>query len=153
MVDTPDTPPRLPGSTVSAFVAMTAQRPGQLSAHFTLAEFVCPCGRWPRCTNARPHPDLVRLLERIRAKHYPNGLVIASGVRCPQHNRGLGGASSSQHLVGKAADLRHPRMTVAQAQRLGAIGIGWEERSGLVSHVDVRAKAATWMYAAGGARS
>jgi len=144
-------PLRLSGLTVTQVAARASQlRPGMISEHFALNEFACKCGRWPTCTNARPVRVLLGLLERVRAAHYPQGLRILSGVRCVAHNRGVGGKPSSQHLVGRAADLQDPRMTIDQAKRLGAIGIGWDEGSGLVSHLDVRPGPVTvWMYPKG----
>lgn len=144
-------------SPIAQFAAV-ARRPRQLSPHFSLAEFACKCGRWPGCTSARPHPDLIGVLEAIRAfviergmkyQGQPvRGLRIVSGVRCPAHNQGVGGARSSQHVVGKAADILE-LVTPAQAFRLGARGVGVQERSGLVSHVDVRANKTQWTYPAG----
>lgn len=92
------------------------------------------------------------LLEAIRSfvvvRRAASGLRIVSGVRCPSHNRGVGGKPSSQHLVGKAADIPE-LITPAQAFRLGATGVGVQERSGLVSHVDVRPAKIQWTYPAG----
>lgn len=144
-------PLRLSGLTVTQVAARARQlRPGMISEHFALSEFACKCGRWPTCTHARPVPELLLLLEAARAMYYSDGLRVLSGVRCAAHNRGIGGAKSSQHLVGRAADLKDPRMTVSQAKRLGAKGIGWDEGSGLVSHLDVRPGPVTvWMYPKG----
>lgn len=113
---------------------------GDLSAHFSRREFACPC-----CGVAKVSPALVRLLERIRAAHYPQGLRIVSGYRCSRHNAAVGGASASQHMQGGAADIS-PRMTLAQAQALGARGIGVQDATGLVVHVDVGPARKPWRY-------
>jgi zinc D-Ala-D-Ala carboxypeptidase len=50
-------------------------------------------------------------------------VVISSGYRSPAVNRAVGGAASSQHVLGQAADITVPGMTVAQVvatiRRLG----------------------------------
>ena len=104
-----------------------------LSAHFAKGEFACRhCGKLPPGGVSR---DLLKALETARARHYPGGLPIASGYRCPQHR--LSQASPrSRHVRGDAADVP-PVMTVDQAKACGFRGIGFN-RSGLVVHVDMR---------------
>lgn len=50
-------------------------------------------------------------------------IVISSGYRSPAVNKAVGGASSSQHVLGQAADITVPGLTVAQVvatiRRLG----------------------------------
>lgn len=122
----------------------------RLSDHFTVDEFACKCGRWPKCTLRRPSPRLISCLETARARHYPDGLVILSGVRCKTHNTAVGGAPQSQHVTGKAADLKTPRMKISEAIACGFTGIGVNRspRGWVVSHVDVRAGSSpvVWEY-------
>lgn len=74
---------------------------GRVSDHFSLAEFACPHCRWPRA-----HRRLVAGLEQYRAAKFAHrGLVVISGYRCAAHNIAIGGARSSQHLAGRAADV------------------------------------------------
>ena len=112
-----------------------------LSAHFSKAELACGhCGR------TKVAPALVQLLERIREAHYPTGLRIVSGYRCPAHNASTpNAAKSSQHMAGTAADIP-PRMTLAQAKACGAKGIGIQDSAGLVVHVDVGPARKPWRY-------
>ena len=44
------------------------------------------------------------ILQPVR-DHYGKPVVINSGYRCPSLNKAVGGASTSQHLKGEAADL------------------------------------------------
>lgn len=109
------------------------------SAHFSFAEFRCSCGgRYDGCAVVRVHRGLLQSLEQLRTSYYPRGLTIVSGYRCPRRNQAVGGASSSQHMYGAAADIPPvvPRTTLAK-RRLVA-GIGYKRSNGLVSHVDRR---------------
>jgi zinc D-Ala-D-Ala carboxypeptidase len=114
-------------------------RRGRLSPHFVAAEFACP-----HCAAAIVSPELVRVLESIRA-HLRRPLPIVSGYRCPIHNRSVGGAADSQHMYGRAADLPLKLVSISMASHAGAIGIGHQD--GFVRHVDVReGPRAVWKY-------
>lgn len=113
---------------------------GDLSPHFSRSEFACRhCGG-----GASVSRQLVQVLERIRSITGAP-LVIVSGSRCVIHNRAVGGASGSQHLYGRAADIGPQRATERQARAAGAVGVGL--RGSWAVHVDVRPGAsATWRY-------
>jgi uncharacterized protein YcbK (DUF882 family) len=88
--------------------------------------------------------ELVQLLEKVRAIT-GRPLVVVSGYRCEPHNKAVGGAPKSQHLLGRAADIRAGHATGDQARALGARGIGC--RGAWAVHVDVRTgPPATWEY-------
>lgn len=72
--------------------------------YFTRAEFRCPCGR---CGGFPAEPDrkLVKLADQVR-EHFASPALPSSGVRCPEHNREVGGVWNSFHLTGKALDFR-----------------------------------------------
>ena len=72
--------------------------------YFTRAEFRCPCGvcgGFP----AEPAESLVRLADQVR-EHFGAPALPSSGVRCPEHNKEVGGVWNSFHLAGKALDFR-----------------------------------------------
>lgn len=79
--------------------------------YFKRSEFACKCGR---CGGfpAEPREDLVRIADKIRG-HFGAPARVISGLRCPDHNRAVGGKSNSQHMYGEAVDLR-------------VDGVGWQ---------------------------
>lgn len=81
----------------------------QLSEHFGLQEFTksshsdIPNGPSPEeiaCLKAL----CLNILEPLRA-HYGKPITILSGFRCPALNKVVGGAPTSQHVMGQAADI------------------------------------------------
>ncbi|MEN6403257.1 MAG: D-Ala-D-Ala carboxypeptidase family metallohydrolase [Armatimonadia bacterium] len=112
--------------------ALRCQQDGLVSAHFSVAEFRCPC-----CQQIWVHRTLLRGLEFLRQSASPRGLTIVSGCRCSRHNKAVGGAADSMHLHGLAADLE-PKLLLREVhavRRFSGIGT-WK---GLVRHVDCRA--------------
>lgn len=103
---------------------------GDLSEHFSRSEFADH-----RTGEVRVDPVLVQKLERLRAL-VGRPCVIVSGYRSPGTNRAVGGAPHSQHLDGRAADLKLGYATVGQARVAGFTGIG--TCHGYAVHVDVR---------------
>lgn len=82
-----------------------------LSEHFTLDELVASQTAARRGIDNRPSAqvtaNLTRLagtLERVRAL-VGKPLTISSGYRCPELNKWIGGAASSAHVLGLAADI------------------------------------------------
>jgi len=121
---------------------------GDLSAHFSRAEFACHC-----CGEFQLDLGLLGALEALRnLAGVP--IVVQSGYRCPKHNRDVGGQAHSQHVLGKAADIRLPGLGLQHMYELAVAvpalaegGIGAYDRGFL--HVDVRGRAARWAQVAG----
>jgi len=138
------------------------QEAGQLSAHFKKSEFSCECGgKWCNGFNGIPDSELMQtavFLEGLRAHanaEHPGAerkIIVRSGVRCSKSNAEAGGASGSQHLFGKAADISVSGLTQSQAASMcleyfkarghGGVGYG----GGRYTHVDRRPKFETWKY-------
>lgn len=108
------------------------RRGGRCSQHFTFRSFRSPGDGWIKLDRA-----LARALEVYRAA-LGEPVAILAGHRDPVWNAANGGHSESQHLHGTAADIE-PAMSIGDVLALRLFsGIGYEERSGLVVHVDVR---------------
>ncbi|HUT04247.1 MAG TPA: D-Ala-D-Ala carboxypeptidase family metallohydrolase [bacterium] len=115
----------------------------QVSEHFNLREFQCPC-----CALVKLDSRLITALESLRANIGGKPIIVTSGYRCSDHNKMLCGAINSDHLHGWAADIvvrgmdAHEIALAAEAlpdliKRIGTyrdricVHIGVEEREGL----------------------
>ena len=96
---------------------------------------------------------LTVVLQCIR-EHFGKPVVITSGYRTAAHNAVVGGAKSSQHLLGRAADIRVPGVSVedvaAYAESLmpdwGGVG-RYPVKAGRATgwvHVATRANKSRW---------
>jgi len=133
---------------------------GDLSAHFSLSEFRCKCGKCGLPTGV--NPALLDGLETLRGMAGDVPLGVNSGGRCPQHNRAVGGSIWSQHIVNPqkpvldAADVairgfgsKQLFLMAEQIPQFFVGGIGYYPGKGFV-HVDVRGRKARWMRTADG---
>lgn len=120
--------------------SLNAHKAGKPTASksFSFREFRCTCGgRYTGCALVRVHRDLLIGLEVVRDLN-DKPLSIVSGYRCQARNQAVGGASSSQHVLGAAADIV-PVFKTLEIRRLRRFGgIGYQKASGKVRHVDVR---------------
>jgi hypothetical protein len=115
-------------------------RKSTMSAHFSYVEFRCKCGGAFRdCQRIWMKRTHVRRLEAYRA-NVGRSVRIISGCRCKGRNKAVGGARSSQHKFGAAADIEALR-TVEQRKRMKVFaGLGFRRSSRKVVHVDSRDK-------------
>ena len=110
--------------------------------NFKPDEFACKCG----CGFDDIDPLLVSTLQRLRDE-VQRPVRVNSGCRCKSHNAAVKGAPNSQHMQGKAADIRIDGMTSREIfdtlRRLyldGEIYVGYVYAiNGRSVHVDVRA--------------
>lgn len=114
----------------------------KLSTNFRVKEFACTDGTDPIFIDS----DLVNVLQKIRT-HFGKSVTITSAYRTPGKNKAVGGTNYSQHLYGKAADIKvsgiAPKQVAAYAEKLmpkmGGIGT-----YSTFTHIDVRASKARW---------
>lgn len=109
----------------------------KLTEHFTLAELVASSKAkrlgLDNTPTAEARANLERtaqMLERIRTQLGGHAVIVTSGYRGRQVNQAVGGATSSDHQAGQAADIQVPGFgkpyDVAKAlvPHLDALGIG-----------------------------
>ena len=112
--------------------------------HFKVKEFACK-----HCGEIKIDINLLVKLEELRRAIGNRPIIINSGYRCPTHNKNVGGAKNSQHLYGKAADIRVPNMSPRTLEKFadtvfanGGVGMG----GATIVHVDTRGYKARWRY-------
>lgn len=107
---------------------------GDLSENFSRREFACKCG----CGKDTVDVELLKYLEQIRS-HFDARVTVTSGNRCASHNARAGGLPTSQHLVGRAADIVisniDPSIVSELADQLGVPGVGSYDT---FTHIDTR---------------
>jgi len=122
----------------------------KLSTNFSLSEF--------QSKDGSETPPMVILNLRKLAKNIQvlrdyigKPIKINSGYRSPQHNAKIGGAKNSQHLTGKAVDIRVDGMTPKQLfdiietlQNKGKMDIGGLKAYNSFVHYDIRGNFARW---------
>ena len=113
-----------------------------LSANFRVREFRCQDDTDPIFIDS----DLVDILQNVR-DHFGKAVTITSAFRTASHNKKVGGATYSQHLYGKAADIKVSGVAAsvvadfAETLMPSTGGIG---RYSTFTHVDVRKVKSRW---------
>ena len=114
----------------------------KLSANFKVSEFSCKDGSDPVFIDT----ELIDVLQLLR-NHYKKAVSIVSGYRTPSYNKQCGGATYSQHLYGKGADVKISGVKPEDVAKFmetilkdkGGIGI-----YSTFTHIDVRTTKSRW---------
>lgn len=109
----------------------------KIADHFKVSEMACKDGSGIVLV----HPWLPPVLEKIREKLGGAPIIINSGFRTWAHNKSVGGAPSSYHLYGIAADIQVPGYLPITVARAASSVLGDSGGVGLYSsfvHVDCR---------------
>ena len=115
---------------------------GDLTDHFSRAEFACKCG----CGWDTVDHELLEKLEVLRGR-FDRPITINSGCRCRDYNSSpaIGSTDSSQHVLGRAVDIViegiEPALVREAAEDIGFGGIGEYDN---FSHLDTRVGYARW---------
>jgi uncharacterized protein YcbK (DUF882 family) len=123
-----------------------------MTKNFKLKEFECKCG----CDMPlEVYENIIKLAGQLQFLRDYTGrpITINSAYRCPEHNAKVGGSKTSQHLLGKAADITIQSLKPAEVFVLiedlidmGHMlqgGLGLYEEKGFV-HYDIRKTKARW---------
>ena len=114
----------------------------RLTKNFKREEFACKCG----CGYNTVDFDLVNICQEI-ADYFHDVVTVSSGCRCTSHNKAVGGGVNSQHLLGRAADLKlkHTEPDAVQAYLINrypdSLGIG---KYNTFTHIDSRDTKTRW---------
>lgn len=117
-----------------------------VSKSFKRKEFACKDGCGLGLGDGDINSELIEVIQDVR-DHFGEPVVISSGLRCETHNKRVGGAAKSQHLLGTAADLRIAKVNPGDVYDYldkkypNKYGVG---RYNTFTHIDVRANRARW---------
>lgn len=111
-----------------------------------MSEYACKCG----CSCKDVNPPIKALRAKIESALGVK-LHINSAKRCERHNRAVGGAKNSQHVLGNALDITSPNHTAKQLHaeltrlhKSGVVNIGGMGLYKSFVHIDTRAALARW---------
>jgi len=126
-------------------VDLNGRTGNKLSANFIAGEFQTNDG----ARYARISDTLVRNLQKMRT-NTGRSITVNSGYRHPTYNSRIGGAATSQHMAGKAADIKVSGLTALQMaeeaiKAFGCSNLGLGLGAAYI-HVDVRPGRSTWTY-------
>ena len=79
----------------------------KLSDNFNSFEFDCKCTD-PKCVFTLYSLEMIKNLEILRVLNGGQPLHVNRGYSCSAHNKAIGGAKYSQHLVGVGTDINCP---------------------------------------------
>ena len=121
----------------------------RLTSNFKQSEFECKCGcKMPEFVKN----NVIELAENLQIIRDEVGrLDLTNSYRCKDHNSDVGGSTNSQHLVGKAADVKSESIKPKEMAQIvndlmknekiktGGIGI-----YNTFTHIDIRGVRARW---------
>lgn len=121
-----------------------------MTKNFKLKEFECKC----ECDMPlEVYENIIKLASQLQFLRDYTGrpITINSAYRCPEHNAKVGGSKTSQHLLGKAADITIQSLKPAEVFVLieDLIDMGHMLQGGLglydtFVHYDIRKTKARW---------
>lgn len=124
----------------------------KLTCNFSLKEFECNCGCKMPAFVKKNIETLAEDLQVIRDV-VKKPVKITNAYRCEKHNTKVGGVKTSQHILGKAADVQVDGMEPKEvADHIEALmkselitkgGVG---RYSTFTHVDIRGYNARWNF-------
>ena len=128
-----------------------------MTKNFSLKEFDCK-GNCKECKDGCDMPsdvymNIIKLVKQLQFLRDYTGraITINSGYRSPEHNAKVGGSQTSQHLLGKAADITIEGLKPKEVYKIieDLIDMGEMLQGGLglydtFVHYDIRKTKARW---------
>lgn len=122
----------------------------KITKNFNLSEFQCKCGCEMPYNVEKNIIELADNLQILR-DHLNKPINLTNGFRCITHNKSVGGVKNSQHILGKAADIKvkgfSPNEIADAIEHLmeeGKFKMGGVGRYNTFTHVDIRGSKARW---------
>ena len=120
----------------------------KLTKNFSLDEFQCKCG----CDMPRSvMENIFKLSDQLQILRDIYGSIhINSAYRCESHNESIGSNSTSQHILGKAADITAELKpgeladVIEEDIQNNIVKLGGLGRYNTFTHVDIRGYKARW---------
>tara|TARA_B110000238_G_C15857767_1_gene323843 strand:- start:61 stop:453 length:393 start_codon:yes stop_codon:yes gene_type:complete len=127
----------------------------KLTNNFTKSEFDCKSGEEMPLDVLENVKLLAIQLQKIR-EYVGKPIRINSAYRSEAHNEAIGGVKTSQHILGKAADITIDTFTPDEVvsiienmltnEMLGGFYIGGLGSYNTFTHIDIREKKARWNF-------
>ena len=127
----------------------------KLTNNFTKSEFECKSGEEMPLDVLENVKLLAIQLQKIR-DYVGKPIRINSAYRSEAHNKAIGGVKTSQHILGKAADITIDTFTPDEVvsiienmltnEMLGGFYIGGLGSYNTFTHIDIRDKKARWNF-------
>ena len=127
----------------------------KLTNNFSKSEFECKSGEEMPLDVLENVKLLAIQLQKIR-EYVGKPIRINSAYRSEAHNEAIGGVKTSQHILGKAADITIDTFTPDEVvsiienmltnEMLGGFYIGGLGSYNTFTHVDIRDKKARWNF-------
>ena len=127
----------------------------KLTNNFSKSEFDCKSGEEMPLEVLENVKLLAIQLQKIR-EYVGKPIIINSAYRSKAHNKAIGGVKTSQHILGKAADITIDTFTPDEVvsiienmltnEMLGGFYIGGLGSYNTFTHIDIRDKKARWNF-------
>ena len=127
----------------------------KLTSNFSKSEFECKSGEEIPLDVLENVKLLAIQLQKIR-EYVGKPIRINSAYRSEAHNKAIGGVKTSQHILGKAADITIDTFTPDEVvsiienmltnEMLGGFYIGGLGSYNTFTHIDIRDKKARWNF-------
>ena len=127
----------------------------KLTNNFSKSEFECKSGEEMPLDVLENVKLLAIQLQKIR-EYVGKPIRINSAYRSEAHNQAIGGVKTSQHILGKAADITIDTFTPDEVvsiienmltnEMLGGFYIGGLGSYNTFTHIDIRDKKARWNF-------
>ena len=121
----------------------------KLTDNFSMDEFECKCGCVMPEFVKKNVQELAENLQVIRDAY--GKIDLTNSYRCKDHNADVGGSVNSQHLKGKAADIKSSTIkpcdmaiTVDDLMKTEKFKLGGVGIYNTFTHVDTRGSRARW---------